>query len=120
MILGVDNFSSHYDVALKKLNAASLKAQNIPIIHKNLNDSNLAERLPKDLDYIFHFAAQPGISTTSTFNDYLENNVLATKALVDYALGLSNLKLFINIGTSSVYGLEAAFKEDVPPKPASF
>jgi len=28
--------------------------------------------------------------------------------------------MFVNIGTSSIYGLEATFTEDVAPKPASF
>ncbi|WP_223551969.1 NAD(P)-dependent oxidoreductase [Aestuariivivens sp. NBU2969] len=119
-VVGVDNFSPHYDVGLKKLNERSLNSVGISIINKNLNDEDLAETLPKEIDYIFHFAAQPGISTHSTFQDYLQNNVLATKHLIDYALGLPNLKLLVNIGTSSVYGLEATFDEDAIPKPASF
>ena len=81
---------------------------------------NLSNILPTDINYIFHFAAQPGISKTSTFEDYLTNNVVATRNLVDYALECSNLNLFINIGTSSIYGLEATFPENVVPKPASF
>jgi len=32
---------------------------------------------------------------------------------------LKDLKLFANIGTSSIYGLEATFPEDIAPKPAS-
>ncbi|WP_242093048.1 NAD-dependent epimerase/dehydratase family protein [Aestuariivivens sediminicola] len=119
-VIGVDNFSSHYDVDLKKLNETSLRTLQIPVIHKNLNDLDLPEVLPKDINYIFHFAAQPGISSTSTFKDYLDNNVLATKALVDYALELPDLKLFVNISTSSVYGLEATHPEDAPAKPVSF
>ena len=38
---------------------------------------------------------------------------------MDYALQLSDLKLFVNIGTSSIYGLEATFPESMAPKPAS-
>jgi len=40
--------------------------------------------------------------------------------VIDYALGCKGLKLFVNIGTSSIYGLEATFPEDVAPKPASY
>ena len=75
--------------------------------------------MPCSVDYIFHFAAQPGISSTSTFEDYFTNNVIATKNLIDYALSCEGLQLFVNIGTSSIYGLEATFTEDIAPKPAS-
>ena len=78
------------------------------------------KQLPKDFNYIFHFAAQPGISQTSTFEDYFSNNVIATKHLVNFALQCNDLKLFVNIGTSSIYGLEATYPENVMPKPASY
>ena len=76
-------------------------------------------QLAKDFNYIFHFAAQPGISQTSTFEDYFTNNVIATKNLIDFALECKDLKLFVNIGTSSIYGLEATYPESVMVKPAS-
>jgi len=119
-VIGVDNFSPYYSLELKQLNADALKEQGIPIIICDLRDPNLSSVLPTDIDYIFHFAAQPGISSTSTFEDYFSNNFIATKNLIDYALDCKNLKLFVNIGTSSIYGLEATFPEDVAPKPASF
>ncbi|WP_282135072.1 NAD-dependent epimerase/dehydratase family protein [Seonamhaeicola maritimus] len=119
-VIGIDNFSSHYSVDLKRLNEKSLLEKGISVLDKNLNDTNLKDTLPKDIEYIFHFAAQPGISSTSTFKDYLENNILATRSISDYAENLPNLKLFVNIGTSSVYGLEATFSEDREPKPASY
>ncbi len=118
-VIGVDNFCPYYSVASKEINAEALAKKGISIIKKDLRDEALSEVLPTDVDYIFHFAAQPGISTTSTFEDYLSNNILATKQLVDYALECPNLKLFVNIATSSIYGLEATFTEDVAPKPAS-
>jgi nucleoside-diphosphate-sugar epimerase len=119
-VIGIDNFSPQYSVKLKRLNEASLLENGISVLDKNLNDVDLAEALPNDIEYIFHFAAQPGISSKSTFNDYFKNNILATKSLLDYAEKLTNLKLFVNIGTSSVYGLEATFSEDKEPKPASY
>lgn len=118
-VIGIDNFSTYYSLELKLLNADALKAKGISIVNHDLREPNLASILPTDVDYIFHYAAQPGISTTSTFEDYLSNNVIATKNLVDYALECKKLKLFVNIGTSSIYGLEATFTEDVAPKPAS-
>jgi nucleoside-diphosphate-sugar epimerase len=119
-VIGVDNFSEYYDVVLKELNAKSVKKNGGVIINTDLRSENLQEQLPLDVDYIFHFAAQPGISKSSTFQDYLTNNITATKNLVDYALLCKSLKLFVNIATSSIYGLEATFPEDKAPKPASY
>ncbi|TXD82769.1 NAD-dependent epimerase/dehydratase family protein [Subsaximicrobium wynnwilliamsii] len=118
-VIGLDNFNDYYSLDLKNLNAKALTQKGIAIIKKDLRDADLAAFLPKDMDYIFHFAAQPGISQSSTFEDYFSNNILATKNLIDYAEGCAHLKLFVNIGTSSIYGLEATFPEDVASKPAS-
>lgn len=119
-VIGLDNFSEYYDVNLKYSNAKAIAAKGGNVIEADLCDLDCFQTLDTDFDYIFHFAAQPGISKTSTFDDYLKNNVIATKQLVDFALKCKNLKLFVNIGTSSIYGLEATFTEDAVPKPASF
>jgi nucleoside-diphosphate-sugar epimerase len=119
-VIGVDNFSNYYSLELKQLNANALKNKGITILNCDLRDTNLVAKLPIDIDYIFHFAAQPGISTSSTFEDYFSNNIIATKNLIDYALECKHLKLFVNIGTSSIYGLEATFPEEAVPKPASY
>lgn len=118
-VIGVDNFNSYYNVALKELNAKTIGEQGVKIVTHDLRTDNLSDVLMADFDYIFHFSAQPGISTTSTFEDYFSNNIIATKNLIDFALQCPNLKLFVNIGTSSIYGLEATFSEDIAPKPAS-
>jgi nucleoside-diphosphate-sugar epimerase len=118
-VIGVDNFNDYYSLDLKNLNAKSLKDNGIEIIKKDLRDTDLAEVFPTDINYIFHFAAQPGISQTSTFEDYFENNIIATKNLIDYATQCNDLKLLVNIGTSSIYGIEATFPESIAPMPAS-
>lgn len=119
VVIGLDNFNPYYSVPLKQLNAKSLTDKGISIIKQDLRTEDLYKLLPLDVDYIFHFAAQPGISSTSTFEDYFSNNIIATKNLIDYALECKHLKLFVNIGTSSIYGLEATFPEDFAPEPAS-
>lgn len=119
-VTGIDNFSDYYDVELKQLNARAVNEKGGTIINLDLRDNNLLEKLPADIEYIFHYAAQPGISPNSTFEDYFSNNIIATKHLIDYALQLSGLKLFVNIGTSSIYGLEATYPEERAPKPASY
>ncbi len=119
-IVGVDNFSPYYDISLKKLNAKALSEKDIPVLALDLRTDDLNEKIPNDLDYIFHFAAHPGISSTSTFEDYFSNNILATQRLLEFAENLPKKPFFVNIATSSIYGLEATFSEDVPPKPASW
>jgi nucleoside-diphosphate-sugar epimerase len=118
-VVGVDNFNEYYDLNLKQLNAKAVERSGVLIIKADLRSENLHEVLPTDINYIFHFAAQPGISQSSTFEDYFTNNIIATKNLIDYALQCNDLKLFVNIGTSSIYGLEATFPESIAPKPAS-
>jgi UDP-glucuronate 4-epimerase len=119
-VIGLDNFSDYYDVALKELNADALKAKGVQIEKLDLRFPEQLQTLPTDFNYIFHFAAQPGISATSSFEDYLSNNVIGTKNLLDFALKNKNLNLFVNIATSSIYGIHAAFDESVVPAPASF
>jgi UDP-glucuronate 4-epimerase len=119
-VVGLDNFSDYYDVSLKQLNTAALRAKGIVIEKIDLRFTEQLKALPTDFDYIFHFAAQPGISATSSFEDYLSNNVIGSKNLLDFALRNKNLALFVNIATSSIYGIHATFDETVAPLPASF
>lgn len=119
-VVGVDNFNSQYALEIKQSNERELNKKGISVIKIDLRANNLIKILPTDINYIFHFAALPGLSPDYSFEDYFSNNVMATKNLIDYSLSLKKLKLFINIGTSSIYGLEAIFAEDVAPKPASY
>jgi nucleoside-diphosphate-sugar epimerase len=119
-VFGLDNFSSYYDISLKQLNAKTLSEKSIEILKIDLRTDDLAQMLPNDIDYIFHFAAHPGISNASTFEDYFSNNIFATERLIAFAESLPKKPFFVNIATSSIYGLEATFAESVPPKPASW
>ncbi|NNF75032.1 MAG: NAD-dependent epimerase/dehydratase family protein [Flavobacteriaceae bacterium] len=119
-VIGVDNFSDYYDVNLKRMNAQAVMDKGGEILELDLRSKESYSKLPDEVDFIFHYAAQPGISASSSFEDYLTNNVIGTKNLIDYALELPGLRLFVNIGTSSIYGLEATYPEHVAPKPASF
>lgn len=118
-VVGVDNFSTYYSKDLKFKNAEAVKANGGEILTLDLRDSEALKQLDTDFDYIFHFAAQPGLSKTATYKDYYSNNVTGTQNLIVFAKDCKELKLFVNIGTSSIYGLEATFPEDIIPKPAS-
>lgn len=119
-VVAVDNFSPYYEVGLKQQNAAELEARGIDVHSVDLRSSGLDKMLPTDIEYIFHFAAQPGISQKSTFDDYLTNNVIATQRLLQFTQHCPNFKYFVNIATSSIYGLVATFPEAAAPQPASY
>ncbi|PHQ29093.1 NAD-dependent epimerase/dehydratase family protein [Leeuwenhoekiella nanhaiensis] len=119
-VVGIDNFSPYYSPDLKDRNAKYLEDAGIPVKIVDLREPKDFKILDTDFDYIFHFAAQPGIASSSSFEDYLLNNLVATKNLIDFALTCKNLKLFTNISTSSIYGLHATLTEDEAPEPASF
>lgn len=119
-VIGLDNFSPYYDIKLKELNAKKLSEKNISVHKVDIRTDNLGDCIPEDIDYIFHFSAQPGISSTSTFEDYFSNNVLGTQRLLDLFEERTKKPFFVNIATSSIYGLVATLKEEEAPLPASW
>lgn len=119
-VTGIDNLSDFYSPALKFLNIESQKNKGVNFIKLDLRYADQYNLLPKDFDYIFHFAAQPGLSAKSSFEDYLDNNVNATYKLIQFTKQCNRLRLFVNISTSSVYGVDATKDEAAVPAPVSF
>jgi UDP-glucuronate 4-epimerase len=119
-VVAIDNFSNYYEVFLKELNAEALSKKGIKVRKMDLRKDDLNDIITEDLDYIFHFAAQPGISASSSFDDYLSNNFIGTQRLLDAIEKIVSKPFFVNIATSSVYGLEATLTEDQAPLPASW
>lgn len=119
-VFGVDNFNDYYNPALKEMNAEDLEAKGVSIFRVDLND-DLAKVFEKPYDYIYHLAAQPGISSDTTLEEYVRNNIYATQNLLEAVLLYNeSVKTFVNIATSSVYGIEATVDETVPAQPVSF
>ena len=119
-VVGIDNFNDYYSPELKELNAIDLSKKGVQIFRIDLN-SNLSEVFEKPYDYIYHLAAQPGISADTTLEEYIKNNIYATQNLLEAVVTFNpNLKSFVNIATSSVYGIEATVNETVPAQPVSF
>src|SRR6478609_1156186 len=96
-VTAADNLSDYYSKELKLSNVDALKKKGIDFIETDLRYADQYNSLPKDIDYIFHFAAQPGLSATAAFDDYLSNNVNATFELVQFAKTCNRLRLFANI-----------------------
>lgn len=119
-VIAIDNFSDYYDVSLKKLNASELAKKGIDVQKVDLRSDDLSRIITEEISHIFHFAAQPGISISSSFEDYLGNNFMATQRMLNQIEKLTSKPFFVNIATSSIYGLEATLTEDQAPLPASW
>jgi nucleoside-diphosphate-sugar epimerase len=118
-VVGIDCFTDYYSRELKQLNIQKIKSHNIPIYDLDLAKDNLKSAL-QGINIVYHLAAQPGISSSTPFEKYVKNNIIATKNMVDSCKNLSSLTCFVNVSTSSVYGAHATDSENAAPKPTSF
>ncbi len=117
-VIGVDSITDYYNPLQKEINLQSIKNKGVYFFKKDLVIDDLSS-IVSGVDVIFHLAAQPGISADVPFELYERNNIIATHKLLDVAKKIPTLKLFVNIATSSVYGLYATGNEECTPKPAS-
>lgn len=118
-VVGVDNLDPYYDVAIKKRNVRDIEKTGVFFVELDLVSGPLDQTLG-EFDAIYHFAAQPGIASQVPLDQYVRNNILATHALLEFAQKQKNLKIFVHISTSSVYGEHAGGSEESVPKPTSF
>jgi len=117
-VQGVDCYSSYYSPRLKHHNATRLRTAGIESFALDLAADVLDDALV-DVEAIVHLAAQPGISAATSWEDYHRNNILATHHLVE-AAKRAKISRFLNVATSSVYGLNATGSEETAPAPASW
>lgn len=115
---GIDNFNDYYSPAIKRHSAAMLARVGIETLDADLASDALKDAL-SGVGGIVHLAAQPGISAATPWEDYHRNNIVATHRLVEAARA-AGVKRFVNVATSSVYGLHATDAEEAAPKPASW
>jgi nucleoside-diphosphate-sugar epimerase len=118
-VRGLDCFTDYYTKALKELNVRQMVEKGVEFMHVDLAQDDLGAAI-KDVDVVYHVAAQPGISATTPFDTYLRNNLIATHRLLRAAMGAPSLQGFINISTSSVYGADATGPESTEPRPTSY
>lgn len=117
-VIGIDSFKPYYDPEIKRINAADVEAKGGKIYDIDLVSGDYGHLLD-GVDIIFHLAAQPGISATTPFKTYLDDNIIATERLLEKAKLNPSLKAFIHASTSSVYGARATGDETTEPKPTS-
>ncbi len=118
-VVGIDAFKPFYDPAIKRLNAREVSAKGGKIYEYDLAFDDY-DHVLENADIIFHLAGQPGISSKTSFEEYLTDNVRATHRLLKKVRKIPNLKAFIHASTSSVYGSHAKGNEESEPKPTSY
>ena len=118
-VRGLDCLTDFYARPLKDLNAQVVQQKGVTFLPLDLAQDDLSEAV-HNVDVVYHSAAQPGISSTVTFQTYTRNNLTATYRLLEAVKHSPTLKGFINLATSSVYGFIATGNEETEPKPTSY
>lgn len=118
-VTGLDAFIPYYPRAAKELNLAGLRAQPRFTFHEaDLRTADLAPLLAGS-EVLFHLAAMPGLMKSWTdFQAYETCNIAGTQRLLE-AARTAQLRQFIHVSTSSVYGKEATQGEEAPLQPFS-
>src|SRR5947207_9175512 len=104
-VLGIDAMTNFYPRSSKIANLAHLQAYpTFTFVEADLRHCDLDSILP-GIDYIFHLAAQPGVSTSwgDNFASYVEHNILATQRLLE-AARKHPVRRLVYASSSSVYG----------------
>ena len=117
-VSGADAFTSYYNSELKRFNEKRLNEAGIEIANVDLAEASLEELLG-GAEGVVHLAGQPGISKATPWSDYNRNNVVATHRLIE-AARVAGVSRFVNVSSSSVYGIRAMDTETAEPKPASW
>lgn len=110
-VVGLDAFTSNYDVAQKRANLAAIqkhaKAKEFELIEGNIENISLAP-LVDQTSTIYHLAGEPGVrrSWGKEFEIYLQRNIAATQQLLEAAKEKTDkpLQRFVFASSSSVYG----------------
>ncbi len=118
-VVGVDILTPYYERVIKEINLEDVAEHGVAVHLADLAVDDL-DHFMKGADVVFHFAAQPGISSGTSFEDYVRNNITATHRLLEAASKEEGLKGFVYISTSSVYGKHAQGDETIEPKPTSY
>jgi UDP-glucuronate 4-epimerase len=118
-IIGIDNFDPYYAPELKHLNVEDITSKGVKVFEADLVTNDIS-KIVKGVEFIYHVAAQPGISSTTPYDKYIRNNIHATHNLLEAVKSLPDLRCFVNVASSSIYGQFAYDTEDVAPKPTSY
>jgi UDP-glucuronate 4-epimerase len=122
-VLGVDSFDPYYPKAQKVRNLRRSRANpHYRFLPGPIERVRLARYLRKG-GTIFHLAAQPGVrgSWGTKFDHYVQNNVLATQALLEEVVRSGVRAKVVYASSSSIYGDQppGPMREEATPNPIS-
>ena len=103
IVYGIDNFHPYYDKKLKEFNLKNLKkSKNFTFIEGSILSKSDLNKIPKNIDYLFHYAAIAGVRNSILNPDeYFKINLDGTKILLQNFI---KIKKIIFASTSSIYG----------------
>jgi UDP-glucuronate 4-epimerase len=107
LVLGLDNFNSYYDPALKLKRAGILEKAGVQILKGDIQDQKLLSELLNDyrITHVAHLAAQAGVRHSLQHpEEYLASNINGFFSLLEALKGHPEIKT-IFASSSSVYGL---------------
>ncbi|KAF9666140.1 hypothetical protein SADUNF_Sadunf16G0197800 [Salix dunnii] len=124
-VLGLDNFNSYYDPALKRARQKLLLKHEVFIVEGDLNDASLLRKLfdVVPFTHILHLAAQAGVRyAMQNPQSYVSSNIGGFVNLLEVAKAANPQPAIVWASSSSVYGLntQVPFSEsDRTDQPAS-
>ena len=120
-VIGVDNLNNYYSKTLKnKRNLELKKYKNYKFYKLDLKNKDITNFFKKKrFDFVFHFAAQPGVRFSTTDpQKYIDDNILAFSNVLEICK-IIKPKIFYFASSSSVYGDVKKFpiKENIKLNP---
>jgi UDP-glucuronate 4-epimerase len=123
-VLCLDSFTDYYNPTLKINNITSaVQHPNCLFINENIVGVDLVSLLQVyQIDQICHLAGHPGVRSSwgQQFESYVENNILATQAVLEAALSAGSIPV-VYASSSAIYGNlpTLPLTEDMTPAPIS-
>lgn len=108
-VIGVDNFNSYYDPALKEARVALLAADDgFELLRGDISDRDFIDSLftaEPGITHVAHLAAQAGVrhSLVDPYT-YIQSNLMGQVVMLEAARQLPGLRHFVYASSSSVYG----------------
>ena len=119
-VVAVDAFIPYYPREFKEANLRSWRAHPRCEFHELDLRTDSLESILRGVEVVFHVAATAGLVRSWTdFELYASCNITATERLLAAVQKSTTLRRFINVSTSSVYGLFSAGDETLPTRPIS-
>ena len=120
----IDNFNDYYsgkEEQIEEIIKKCSKSTEYSIIKGDLTQESIFNKIDRDIDIIFHLAAQAGVRySIEHASEVTKNNIVSTVNIYEFALK-NEIKKVVYASSSSVYGnpIYTPLDEDHPKNPIS-